>query len=382
MTQQAISYYQVQSPTRVISRNVTVPLSLEYTSNIVQPSMKGAVHTGLLSDPRDNDSFSSSQSGDSKWQQIYQSLAVCAQCANLTEPPKPIETQDGLIFNASYPVKRPTKKCALYWCLKTYGIPVNDDSTFIEIKQQRNNTSADQITFKDDQKVYSTMPNDTRQEPFLVDVTSSGKITEWMRSLLKWEDQNEKRNDPTKHQDLQKLNWLDIRSKACCEYDLSSNPKMLSTVPALALCDPSIVVIEQKFESIAAAMTAELQSAPQPNEPMTFIGHAQAVQTYQTTSEPDLFVHVQWAWLVLPIDLVLLALLLQIVTMAQTSRRKTAVWKSSALALFFHARGAQPGGARIMDDIIGMEDLASRMEVRLENTNLGWRLTEERQRVV
>ena len=50
------------------------------------------------------------------------------------------------------------------------------------------------------------------------------------------------------------------------------------------------------------------------------------------------FVTVRWAWLALPIALLVLAILFLLASFVQTRRRGVGLWQSSPLALFFHSR--------------------------------------------
>ena len=405
MTQQAVSYYQVQSLSTTIFPNVTIPLSpwgFISNSSEMEPSMRGAVFSGLFGNSSGIKSPTSS-SGEITGQQ-YESLAVCATCTNLAKdhftglyPAKsclgngldfrinasvPSVSLKGLglgIINASYKLKgHPAEECTLYWCLKTYATR-GEDNTILEIQPSPWYNKS----FSRNRERYNMMPADTRQEPFWVDVQSSQRISAWMKTLLTEDYPDEKCNKLTRRQSRGRGD-VDCSMDPCSKHalDYSNRCSNAASDALIALGNSSSGSITDKFYSVALALTDEIQSAPKPNESMEFIGKAQAASTFRETIETHLVIHVQWAWLTLPSDLVVLALIFQIFAMVRTSRRKTALWKSSTLALFFHGRGVQEEvhmaeGARI-DDIVGMEEMAERMKVRLENTGRDWRLIEER----
>ncbi|MCJ1262181.1 hypothetical protein MMC22_002051 [Lobaria immixta] len=397
MAQQIISYYPVQVSTNITSQDVTIPQSWGFTSNSseIQPSMINAVKSGL-SGSSSNCWPPSTPSG-----QPYESLAVCASCTKDPRPQCPEVRMSALlppvtlkdrrvqIVNASYIVRTPDNQelqageCALYWCLKNYSIGVDGNSTSIETQSQSSNSSNKGL------KVYNIVSAHADRKTFWVDVLSSERISKWMSEQLTGGYPDEKGLEHTQPQLRDKVDRTrgshDDSEQCPRKPDSNKVPNTASYI-IMALGNSSSRSIEKFFYDIAAALTDEIQSSPRPDEPTTFIGKAQAVRTSQTTIGTNLIIHVQWAWLALPIDLVVLALIFQIITMVRTSRRKTAIWKSSTLALFFHGRGVRGGvrstGGAGMDDIAVMEDLAGRMKVRLENDGRDWCLTEERRRVV
>lgn len=364
--------------------------------------MKGAVFSGLFG--YSSNVMSPTSSSEEIIGQQYESLAVCAICTNLTKDPftdwnpKKSCLGNGLdfkisasvpsvslkghglgIINASYKLEgHKAKECTLYWCLKTYATRV-EDNTIIEIQPSPSYNKS----LSRNKEIYNMMPADTRQEPFWVDVQSSQRISAWMKTLLTEDYPGKKCPELTRCRSRGR-GHVDCSMDPCSEdaLDYSKKYSNAASDALIALGNSSSGSITDKISSVAQALTDQIQSAPKPNEPMKFIGKAQAFSTFRETIETHLVVHVQWAWLALPIDLVVLALIFQIFAMVRTSRRKTALWKSSTLALFFHGRGVQEEvhmaeGAGI-DDIVGMEEMAGRMKVRLEDTGRDWRLVEER----
>lgn len=424
MNQQVISYHQVELhqvdfSTPAISPNGTPPASpplppqswgFNLTGGKIQPLIQGAVYSGLFSNP--DDGFSSYSSSESSSGQTYQSLAVCDSCypttRNLTNedcaPNQWMENADFAlktqelgsvgIVNASFIINDPDNhesragECLLYWCLRTYNNPNS------QVEQSTSwNKSVSISNLSDSRNFYYMIPNDTRQNPFLVNVHSSCQISKWMSNLLTGSGQYQN-SDPCPKSQKRSIH----SSPEQCDNLFTGSALKWKPIIAHSFGNFSSVPIEKKFGFIAnkfgfiaKAMTDQIQSTLRSTEPTTSSSPAQAVTTsqttiHQTTIKKDLIMNVQWAWLTLPIALLALAFIFQITTIVRTSRRKTALWKSSTLALFFHGRGVQEGvhsaGGVITDDIAGMEDEARRMKVRLENTGRCWRLTEERRRVV
>ena len=87
----------------------------------------------------------------------------------------------------------------------------------------------------------------------------------------------------------------------------------------------------------------------------------------------EAYVRVAWAWLSLPVTLVLLSFLFLVAAIVQTAGRKAPVWKSSSLAVMFQGLRELPEGSQ--GKVSGMERLAEGMRVRLERDGGGgWRL--------
>jgi len=100
--------------------------------------------------------------------------------------------------------------------------------------------------------------------------------------------------------------------------DTSSNivPKMLWNV--------NNGNISQTFDNIAAAMSRQIRMGP--NE-TSVVGPAQTVVPY---------IRVRWAWISLPVALVVLSVAFLIVSVAFSSEAGQHVWKSSSLVTLFH----------------------------------------------
>lgn len=96
----------------------------------------------------------------------------------------------------------------------------------------------------------------------------------------------------------------------------------------------------------------------------TIIGTAYVQQQY---------VSVRYRWLLLPLIMLFLATVLLAITITITIRTGVGVWKSSPLALFFHARGLEelpPSGSHKRSDmrtVKGMQEAASKFNVRVRD---------------
>ena len=89
----------------------------------------------------------------------------------------------------------------------------------------------------------------------------------------------------------------------------------------------------------------------------------------------QIYVHVSWPWLILPVGLVLASCMVLLAAIISSSRHQTIVWKSSSLAVLFH--GLASGGGGGGGDGVGnahsmfrkeMERTADEMKVRLAET--------------
>ena len=422
MTQQVISYNEVPSCTagparsdHPTSSNGTVPPSSprSWTSTLsngdMQPLMKAAVYSSLFG----NSSIGSSSSC-SPGRSTYPSLGVCASCEGNRQIPfvdlkdssrwgngpcfqegdvltmdANIPLKDLEIVNASYVVidgEYPRAgECALSWCLRTFPICVDEDP-IVNILYHQSNDS------------YTLMPTNTSIGHFYVDVRSSNKISNWTRSLLTGRLRDENWHGPERTYRGKMPKYPDdlySRSESPC-------PDLKSSDAISALGNFSSGTIKDKFQYMAAVMTEQIHITRRPDENMTSTGNGHASSnSCQTPTNNETqprepgechpVIHVQWGWLALPTSLVILAPILQLVTMVRTNRRDTPVWKSSTLALVFHGREVQEGlahhlapprGSGIPDDMAGMEDVAAGIKVRLEYTGRGgWCLRPERPRL-
>lgn len=80
------------------------------------------------------------------------------------------------------------------------------------------------------------------------------------------------------------------------------------------------------------------------------------------TYKNEVYIHVRWAWLALPISLVLLGIIFLAITISQSAN--VDIWKSSSLALLYH--GLQDGQHHdAVDSIQEMEELAKDHQVTL-----------------
>ena len=119
------------------------------------------------------------------------------------------------------------------------------------------------------------------------------------------------------------------------------------------------------MNGLATSMTTYIRSS----------GPSYAVETAEGVAHKnETYVHVKWPWLTFPVGLVLFSILFLITTMIINSRRKALEWKSSSLALLFH--GLEKSETRQAPDGLGqMEEMAKRMRVRLEMVGNGeWKL--------
>ncbi|KAL4886121.1 hypothetical protein BJY04DRAFT_213656 [Aspergillus karnatakaensis] len=85
-----------------------------------------------------------------------------------------------------------------------------------------------------------------------------------------------------------------------------------------------------------------------------------------TVYDTEVYVEVQWLWIVFPGALVLLANLFLAVTILLNRRGRMPLWKSSTLALLYHGLERIEQDERWYETASGMEQKASGVDVRLE----------------
>jgi hypothetical protein len=91
----------------------------------------------------------------------------------------------------------------------------------------------------------------------------------------------------------------------------------------------------------------------------------------------ETYVHVKWAWLAMPVALILFATIFLVATIVVNEKRKGAVWKSKSLALLFHGLERVGGveGKGIGDGPEEMDEVAKRTRVKLARNGKGeWKL--------
>jgi hypothetical protein len=81
------------------------------------------------------------------------------------------------------------------------------------------------------------------------------------------------------------------------------------------------------------------------------------------------FVHVRWPWLFAPAVMVILTLALLFVVMVQNARGKCCVWKSSILASIYHGLEQRPDG--LVEQVTEMEHAAKETAVNLNRSEDG-----------
>lgn len=114
--------------------------------------------------------------------------------------------------------------------------------------------------------------------------------------------------------------------------------------------------------NVATSFSTYLRSLPGPNN--RALGTAWKMET---------FIHVRWAWLTLPILVVLMGVVFLLSAIIRT--RRLAGWKSSILAVLFHGLGDHH--KREARGLVEMEHTAKDIRVRLKQTREGgWGLVE------
>ena len=110
--------------------------------------------------------------------------------------------------------------------------------------------------------------------------------------------------------------------------------------------------IPATMNNVALAMTNHLR------EMSDLITYGQSITT-------EVFVHVSWLWLILPISSVISGTLLLFFAIRNTRRNRLHVWKSSELALLFHAQDMPLENLNGVYKTSEMEAIAGQIQVKL-----------------
>lgn len=96
------------------------------------------------------------------------------------------------------------------------------------------------------------------------------------------------------------------------------------------------------------------------------------------SGQNELFVHVNWPWITLPIFLVLAATMFLFLAMFETKRLKASIWKTSELALLFHGSEDSYQDLNALDQSSEMMNVAEGIKARMTKTSDGkWVLRRE-----
>jgi len=118
-----------------------------------------------------------------------------------------------------------------------------------------------------------------------------------------------------------------------------------------------MIATEKNFSSTMDSVAASLTKMALDSSHETVTG---------VITTPEIYVHINWGWLVLPALLEIAGLVLLIFTALATRRRKVELWRSSILALLYHGVEEQTlREQEIRTDVAGMERAAKKVAVRL-----------------
>jgi len=160
---------------------------------------------------------------------------------------------------------------------------------------------------------------------------------------------------------------------------LSGNISVVSSSGFMGTSDLLLLLwmapnVTRSMENLAVYMTNALRNndssilAEAQNNPSA-IAPDQAV--LGTVWVQEQFVSVRWVWLAMPLALILFVTIFLVATIVKTSRSRIGVWKSSPLALLFHANfdgcnENEPIGARVsVNTADAMQEASAGMNARL-----------------
>ena len=87
-------------------------------------------------------------------------------------------------------------------------------------------------------------------------------------------------------------------------------------------------------------------------------------------AETQIFVHVRWEWLILPVTLTLLSIVFVALTVVSSKMAKAAIWKGSVTALLYHGLGDRDNDNEValLQTVSAMEHAADKQRVRLRSS--------------
>ena len=124
--------------------------------------------------------------------------------------------------------------------------------------------------------------------------------------------------------------------------------------------------ISMTMNNIATAMTNYFRDSSD----KTVVGQA---------GQTELFIHVTWPWIALPVFLVLAGTVFLILAMWETKRVGASIWKTSELALLFHGSEESYADLSALDRSSEMENVAAGIKARMTRRADGkWVLRREK----
>ena len=97
--------------------------------------------------------------------------------------------------------------------------------------------------------------------------------------------------------------------------------------------------------------------------------------TYGNISTTQVYVKVEWNWLIFPMALEILGIALLVLTMIMSRFHKTRLWKSSVLPLLYHGLDDSIARTEPMPaDVFGMSEMARRSQLRLGGPQIDGRI--------
>ena len=135
--------------------------------------------------------------------------------------------------------------------------------------------------------------------------------------------------------------------------DWSPDPGNLTPMMAQFLADSPD--INQTMRNIAESMSEVVRTGAN--------GTTAPGRTYSNTT----FIQVRWAWLAVPVSLMVMSIILLMIVIMQTHVKDAAVWKSSSLALLFHQLDGWDVPAGSVTDRHTLERMARKMKGQLRD---------------
>ncbi|KAI9734350.1 MAG: hypothetical protein M1834_002456 [Cirrosporium novae-zelandiae] len=264
-------------------------------------------------------------------------------------------------------------ECVLYWCVNTYETNVLNGEINETIIDSYYSPTTDwwygAVRLNNYELNLKPPPinNQTSSLNFTVAYLSSTPLTVWLKSSLSIS------NSDAYY--LLKGGGYSYGPDVSSNSSVTSNTHDTTSNMMRALWQSDI---SQLFSNLAKSMTRNIREVDWNTQTWGdgWIGPIAGAGTANGTAWTfEVYIHVRWPWLILPVTLVGLTILFLVLTILETMRSKAMVWKSSPLPYLSHGLDeADAQSLRTAAHLAEMEKMAHKVPVKLEETDVGWKL--------
>lgn len=277
----------------------------------------------------------------------------------------PRENQDGDVVRQSS-----AAQCSLFWCVNTYSARVKNGQLEETLLKTFHDNATNWLTGRtmNARRLELIPPSQyVPSSKFIVGYIASQGLTSWLAPKLSFSNS---------------LAAFVDEGMLSTGADSSSNitsAQQIETVDTMRIFRdaPSL---DGLFSTLAKAMTTQIRNVEPTFQndsngyipPVAGIGPANGTSTFN-----EVVVAVRWKWLSFPGTILGLTALCLALTILETARHTTKVWKSSPIPLLFHGleqEQLEQDGVGQTRTLAEMEALASGMTVQLRDEGDGYKL--------